>query len=91
MLTIPLDLQVHDIFNSYLRDNYWTSRTGEARSSFDLNVAAARVVLDIVPGLEASVIMETDGLVKRLYSWVEKAEQPLQVPTRSIGSMRFRR
>ncbi len=23
--------------------------------------------------------METDGLVKRLYMWAEKAEQPLQV------------
>jgi len=49
------------------------------KSSFDLNVAACRVLIDIIPGLEASVLMETDGLVKRLYMWAEKAEQPLQV------------
>ena len=49
------------------------------RSSFDLNVAACRVLIDIIPGLEASVLMETEGLVKRLYTWAEKAEQPLQV------------
>jgi hypothetical protein len=42
-------------------------------------VAACRVLIDIVPGLEASVLMETEGLVKRLYTWAEKAEQPLQV------------
>lgn len=60
-----------------MKDNYWT-RFGQTKSSFDLNVAAARVVLDIVPGLEAAVLHETDGLVKRLYSWAEKAEQPLQ-------------
>jgi hypothetical protein len=44
-------------------------------------VAACRVLIDIVPGLEASVLMETEGLVKRLYTWAEKAEQPLQVKT----------
>jgi HIV-1 Vpr-binding protein len=71
-------LQVHEIFNNYLKDNYW-SRTGVTKSSFDLNVAACRVLIDIIPGLEASVLMETDGLVKRLYTWAEKAEQPLQV------------
>ena len=51
---------------------------------FALNVAACRFVIGIIPGLETSVLNETDGLVTRLYSWAEKAEEPLMSYATSI-------
>ena len=68
---------VEDLFNNYLRENFW-SRQGVQKDSFPLNVAATRLVLDILPGLQTGVIMDTDGLVARLYGWAEKAEEPLR-------------
>lgn len=68
---------VTDLFNHYLRENYW-SRLGQSKDPFDLNVAACRLVLGILPGLETAVLQETDGLVSRLYAWAEKAKEPLQ-------------
>ena len=44
---------------------------------FPLNVAASRLVIGIIPGLEISVLNETDGLIARLYSWAEEAKEPL--------------
>ncbi len=44
-----------------------------------MNTAAARLVLDLMPGLEISVVFQdTDGLINRLFSWAEKAQEPLQ-------------
>ena len=48
------------------------------KSPFELNVAACRVVLDILPGLQKEVLESTDGLVKRLYGWAKSSEEPLQ-------------
>lgn len=66
----------------WLLDLLWLKfqhfRSGYTRSSFDLNVAACRLILDIVPGLEPSALQDIDGLMK-LYQWAESAEQPLQV------------
>ncbi|CAB4067398.1 DCAF1 [Lepeophtheirus salmonis] len=58
--------------------NYWIQLGQTRRDSFLVNVAAARLVLGILPALQTSVIMETSGLVGRLYSWVENAKEPLQ-------------
>ncbi|XP_040569927.1 DDB1- and CUL4-associated factor 1 isoform X2 [Lepeophtheirus salmonis] len=69
---------VQDLFNNYLKDNYWIQLGQTRRDSFLVNVAAARLVLGILPALQTSVIMETSGLVGRLYSWVENAKEPLQ-------------
>merc|ERR1719228_1777860 len=52
---------VSEVFNNYLKENYWT-RMGTSKTSFDLNVASCRLVLDIMPGLETGVISDTDGL-----------------------------
>ena len=43
-----------------MKENYFT-RTGLDLSSFALNVAACRLVLDILPGLEIGVLNDTDG------------------------------
>lgn len=50
----------------------------QTKDTFDLNVAACRLMLDILPGLQNSVFLETDGLVPKLYVWAEKAKEPLQ-------------
>ena len=42
---------VSEVFSAYMKSNYFT-RTGRDQSSFDLNVQACRLVLDILPGLE---------------------------------------
>ena len=47
------------------------------KSSFDLNVAACRVVLDILPGLEVQVLNQNEGLVNQLYKWVREGREPL--------------
>ena len=67
---------VQDVFQQYMRENYFTSR-GIGKSSSALNVAACRLVLDIMPGLETAVLNETEGLVSQLYKWVEEGEDPL--------------
>ena len=60
---------VGDVFGLYMRDNYFT-RAGLDQSSFSLNVAACRLVLDILPGLEVAVLNDTEGLVSQLYKWI---------------------
>ena len=67
---------VQEVFQQYMRENYFTSR-GIGKSSSALNVAACRLVLDIMPGLETAVLNETEGLVSQLYKWVEAGEDPL--------------
>ena len=60
---------VGDVFGLYMRDNYFT-RAGLDQSSFRLNVAACRLVLDILPGLEVAVLNDTEGLISQLYKWI---------------------
>ena len=50
----------------------------QSKSSFDLNVAACRVVLGILPGLEIQVLGDTEGLIKRLFDWATESKEPLQ-------------
>ncbi|XP_014672680.1 PREDICTED: protein VPRBP-like [Priapulus caudatus] len=50
-----------------------------ARDNAALSTAACRLMLDILPGLEVSVIFqETEGLVNRLFQWAEFAAEPLR-------------
>jgi len=68
---------VKDLFTKYLRDNYFM-RQGIDKSSFDLNVASCRLVLDAMPGLvEIATIQENEGLTSQLYKWIETANEPL--------------
>ena len=58
------------------------------RSSSELNSAALRLVLDILPGLEGTVLMETEGLVTKLYNWVSEQDREDQKnePLRSYAT-----
>lgn len=64
--------------NDYLRDNFYTRQTLD-KSSFELNVAACRLILVIMPGLETSaVFQDSDNLINRLYAWATNSLEPLQ-------------
>ena len=41
-------------------------------------MAACRVVLGILPGLEIGVLSDTDGLIKKLFDWATESKEPLQ-------------
>lgn len=66
------------LVGEYMRINFFT-RQNIQRSSLDLNIAACRLVLVIMPGLETSAVFqaEFDNLIHRLYDWAEKADEPL--------------
>uniref|UniRef100_A0A336LYJ1 CSON005995 protein n=1 Tax=Culicoides sonorensis TaxID=179676 RepID=A0A336LYJ1_CULSO len=68
------------LVNDYLRDNYFTNMQNIQQSSQKLNIAACRLILVIMPGLETSAVfqVEFDQLITRLYSWAENAEEPLR-------------
>uniref|UniRef100_A0A182R188 Uncharacterized protein n=1 Tax=Anopheles farauti TaxID=69004 RepID=A0A182R188_9DIPT len=67
------------LVNDYLRDNFFT-RQNVQQSSHALNVAACRLILVIMPGLDTSAVfqLEYDHLIKRLYGWAESSPEPLQ-------------
>ena len=50
------------------------------KSSLALNIAACRLILIIMPGLETSAVFQVsnDQLINRLYDWAEKSEEPLR-------------
>jgi HIV-1 Vpr-binding protein len=52
------------LVNDYLRDNYW-SRIGNAnKDSRKLNIAACRLMLDIMPGLETSAVFQVVSITE---------------------------
>uniref|UniRef100_T1J9J0 DDB1- and CUL4-associated factor 1 n=1 Tax=Strigamia maritima TaxID=126957 RepID=T1J9J0_STRMM len=64
----------NDDFMNKLVNNYVLHR-----DSRDLNMAACRLLLDVMPGLETSVVFqETEGLVPRLFQWAENSPEPLR-------------
>lgn len=50
------------------------------KSSLALNIAACRLILIIMPGLETSAVFQVtnEQLINRLYDWAEKSEEPLR-------------
>lgn len=75
------DSFMNKLVNDYLRDNYWTRIGNPSKDSRKLNIAACRLMLDIMPGLEISAVFqvpEMESMILRLFSWAEKSIQPLQ-------------
>ncbi|XP_076661247.1 lisH and WD40 domain-containing protein mahjong [Halictus rubicundus] len=68
------------LINDYLRDTYWSRAGITGRDVRKLNIAACRLMLDILPGLETSAVFQPDmdGLIHRLFSWAEKSIELLQ-------------
>lgn len=65
----------------FKNDNFMSTLTTEyilSRSDFNMHVISCRLLLDILPGLESSVVfMESETLVEKLIDWSESAEFPL--------------
>ena len=71
---------VQDLFNLYLKENYWriAPRYAPERDAFDVNVAAGRLALGILPGLQPSVLHDSAQNVAKLFDWAERAREPLR-------------
>ncbi|CAG9864733.1 unnamed protein product [Phyllotreta striolata] len=67
------------LINDYLRDTFY-SRNNIIRDIDQLNIAACRLMLDIMPGLDTTVVFqpESDNLILRLVKWVTNSIEPLQ-------------
>ncbi|XP_063231311.1 protein mahjong isoform X2 [Bacillus rossius redtenbacheri] len=75
------DSFVTKLVNDYLRENYWSRSGSHSKDSRKVNIAACRLMLDIMPGLEISAVFqvpEMESLILRVFSWAEKSVQPLQ-------------
>ncbi|KAM7301190.1 DDB1 and CUL4-associated factor 1 isoform X3 [Ixodes scapularis] len=71
----------NDDFMNKLVNNYILNREGGA-----LSTAACRLLLDILPGLETSVVFQdTEGLVQRLYQWAESETTPPLLQSYATG------
>lgn len=68
------------LVNDYLRDTYWSRLGITGRDVNKLNIAACRLMLDIMPGLETSAVFQPDmdGLIQRLIKWATNSLEPLQ-------------
>ncbi|XP_043216878.1 DDB1- and CUL4-associated factor 1-like isoform X3 [Amphibalanus amphitrite] len=63
----------------YTRENFWVRSAGLNRDPTELNTHAARLLLDIMAGLETSVVFQdADSLIRRLFGWAESAQEPLR-------------
>ncbi|XP_078596446.1 DDB1- and CUL4-associated factor 1-like isoform X1 [Branchiostoma floridae x Branchiostoma japonicum] len=62
-------------FMNTLVNNYILT---QERDNIELVTAACRLLIDILPGLETSVVFqETDGIVERLFRWTKLEHEPL--------------
>jgi HIV-1 Vpr-binding protein len=55
---------VFQLVNDYLRDNYWTRIGNPSKDSRKLNIAACRLMLDIMPGLEISAVFQVVSIAE---------------------------
>ncbi|XP_076269885.1 lisH and WD40 domain-containing protein mahjong isoform X2 [Rhynchophorus ferrugineus] len=67
------------LLNDYLRDTYYSRNNIIDRDINQLNIASCRLLLDLMPGLETSVVFQDmDTLIHRLIKWVTNSIEPLQ-------------
>ncbi|VVC87199.1 unnamed protein product, partial [Leptidea sinapis] len=67
------------LVNDYVRDTYYSRQNITGRDVFKLNVAACRLTLDLMPGLEISVVFQdNEALIHRLVGWATVSREPLQ-------------
>ncbi|XP_063852403.1 protein mahjong-like [Scylla paramamosain] len=72
------DTFVTKLVNHYLRENYFTSQ-GLMQDSTELNIAACRLLLDILYGLDIPQVFEgSETTVICLFSWAESGPEPLR-------------
>ncbi|CAB3222495.1 unnamed protein product [Arctia plantaginis] len=67
------------LVNDYVRDTYYSRQNITGRDVNKLNVAACRLTLDLMPGLEMSVVFQdNEALIHRLVNWATNSTEPLQ-------------
>ncbi|KAI8427007.1 hypothetical protein MSG28_014652 [Choristoneura fumiferana] len=67
------------LVNDYVRETYYSRQNITGRDVHKLNVAACRLTLDLMPGLEMSVVFQdNDALIHRLVNWATNSVEPLQ-------------
>ncbi|XP_037299352.1 protein mahjong isoform X2 [Manduca sexta] len=67
------------LVNDYVRDTYYSRQNITGRDVHKLNVAACRLTLDLMPGLEMSVVFQdNEALIHRLVNWATNSPEPLQ-------------
>ncbi|XP_028028300.1 protein mahjong isoform X1 [Bombyx mandarina] len=67
------------LVNDYVRDTYYSRQNITGRDVHKLNVAACRLTLDLMPGLEMSVVFQdNEALIQRLVNWATSSTEPLQ-------------
>ncbi|CAG9574319.1 unnamed protein product [Danaus chrysippus] len=67
------------LVNDYLRDTYYSRQNIMGQDVHKLNVAACRLTLDLMPGLEMSVVFQdNEALIHRLVNWATNSPEPLQ-------------
>ncbi|XP_026725616.1 protein mahjong isoform X2 [Trichoplusia ni] len=67
------------LVNDYVRDTYYSRQNMTGRDVHKLNVAACRLTLDLMPGLEMSVVFQdNEALIHRLVNWATNSTEPLQ-------------
>lgn len=68
------------LVDDYLRETYYSRGSNTTGDIDELNVAACRLMLDIMPGLETTVVFqpEMDRLIQRLIKWATHSVEPLQ-------------
>ncbi|KAL0852856.1 hypothetical protein ABMA27_012653 [Loxostege sticticalis] len=67
------------LVNDYVRDTYYSRQNITGRDVLKLNVAACRLTLDLMPGLEMSVVFQdNESLIHRLVNWATNSPEPLQ-------------
>ncbi|XP_077295006.1 lisH and WD40 domain-containing protein mahjong [Arctopsyche grandis] len=67
------------LVNDYVRDTYYSRQSIASKDVRKLNIAACRLTLDLMPGLEMSVVFQdNEGFIHRLFTWAESSTEPLQ-------------
>jgi HIV-1 Vpr-binding protein len=64
MTSICVNNFAFQLVNDYLRDNYWSRIGNPNKDSRKLNIAACRLMLDIMPGLETSAVFQVVSITK---------------------------
>ncbi|XP_045489571.1 protein mahjong isoform X2 [Pieris rapae] len=70
---------MNKLVNDYVRDTYYSRQNIIGRDVNKLNVVACRLTLDLMPGLEMSVVFQdNENLINRLVGWATNGQEPLQ-------------
>ncbi|XP_050398769.1 DDB1- and CUL4-associated factor 1 [Patella vulgata] len=72
---VLVNLSKNERFMNELVGNYIM----RSREDIPLQTAACRLLLDVMPGVEASILFqETEGLTEKIFQWAELGSEPLR-------------